>query len=232
MYSNTIRLVPSTTKWRNLKMKKSLDEAEKKARVRDSKLEELINQAEVGLSADQQKTLLEILHRTTGDNYFIGKRKKKTDGVRFVQIIMDNYNYLSEIEYLTNAEKAFLMDLIPYVEFKTNIIIERSSDEEEINSNSASPSYLARKLKRDRSKVSSMMNSLMKKGILAVAETGSTTEDGRICTSRTWFVNPNLLCCSAKDDVDKVTQKIFKRSLKNFRVEGSSKKHQLPIYLF
>jgi hypothetical protein len=72
----------------------------------------------------------------------------------------------------------------------------------------------------------------MKKGILAVAETGSTTEDGRICTSRTWFVNPNLLCCSAKDDVDKVTQKIFKRSLKNFRVEGSSKKHQLPIYLF
>ena len=35
MYSNTIRLVPSTKKWRNLKMKKALEEAEKKARLRD-----------------------------------------------------------------------------------------------------------------------------------------------------------------------------------------------------
>jgi hypothetical protein len=40
------------------------------------------------------------------------------------------------------------------------------------------------------------------------------------------------MCCSPKDGVDKATQKIFKRSLKNFKVEGSSKKHQLPIYLF
>src|SRR6478752_9319463 len=137
MYSNTIRLVPSTKKWRNYKMKKALNEAEKKARVRDSKLEELINQAEVGLSADQQKTLLEVLHNTTGDNYFIGKRKKKTDGVRFVQIIMDNYNYLCKINYLSSAEKAFLMDLTPYLEFKTNIIVERSDDEEEVDADSA-----------------------------------------------------------------------------------------------
>ena len=45
---------------------------------------------------------------------------------------------------------------------------------------------------------------------------GTTTEDGRICTSRTWFVNPNIMCCSPKDGVDKATQKIFKNSLKNF----------------
>lgn len=214
-------------------MKKGLNEAEKKARIRDSKLEELINQAEVGLSADQQKTLLEILHKTTGDNYFIGKRKKKTDGVRFVQILMENYNYLSQIKYLSNAQKAFLLDLVPYVEFKTNILIERPEEDlEEVSENSASPSYLAKKLGRERAKVSKMMNELMKLGILAVAETGMTTEDGRVCTSRTWFVNPNIMCCSARDDVDKATQRIFKRSLKNFKVEGSSKKHNLPIYLF
>lgn len=213
-------------------MKKALEEAEKKARLRDSNIEEIIGQVAVGLSADQQKLLLEVLHNTTGENYFIGKRKKKTDGVKFVQIIMDNYNYLCKINYLSSAEKAFLMDLTPYLEFKTNIIVERSDDEEEVDADSASPSYLAKVFNKNRGNISSLMNGLLAKGVLAVAESGMTTDDGRVCTSRTWFVNPNIMCCSPKDGVDKATQKIFKRSLKNFKVEGSSKKHQLPIYLF
>ncbi|AYE53908.1 hypothetical protein PSE10B_56540 [Pseudomonas amygdali pv. eriobotryae] len=213
-------------------MRKALEEAEKNARLRDSNIEEIIGQVAVGLSADQQKLLLEVLHNTTGENYFIGKRKKKTDGVKFVQIIMDNYNYLCKINYLSSAEKAFLMDLTPYLEFKTNIIVERSDDEEEVDADSASPSYLAKVFNKNRGNISSLMNGLLAKGILAVAESGMTTDDGRVCTSRTWFVNPNIMCCSPKDGVDKATQKIFKRSLKNFKVEGSSKKHQLPIYLF
>jgi hypothetical protein len=213
-------------------VRKALEEAEKNARLRDSNIEEIIGQVAVGLSADQQKLLLEVLHNTTGENYFIGKRKKKTDGVKFVQIIMDNYNYLCKINYLSSAEKAFLMDLTPYLEFKTNIIVERSDDEEEVDADSASPSYLAKVFNKNRGNISSLMNGLLAKGILAVAESGMTTDDGRVCTSRTWFVNPNIMCCSPKDGVDKATQKIFKRSLKNFKVEGSSKKHQLPIYLF
>ncbi|MFC3882026.1 MarR family transcriptional regulator [Bacillus songklensis] len=195
-------------------------------------MDELIGQAEIGLTAEQQRMLLEILHNATGESYFIGKRKKKTDGVKFVQLIMENINYLCEIGYLTTAEKAFLFDITPYLEFKTNIIIERSSDEEEIDANAATPSYLASKLKKERANVSRVMNSLLKKGVLAVAEAGMTTEDGRICTSRTWFVNPNIMCCSPKDGVDKATKKIFKKSLHNFVVEGNSKKHKLPIYLF
>lgn len=209
----------------------SFEESEKKARSRGNQIESFLEQANIGLSVEQQQMLLQILHSTTGDNYFIGKKKKPTDRVKFVQIIMDNYNYLSEIEYLTTAEKAFLMDLIPYVEFKTNILVERASKENEFDSDSATPTYLAKKLNRTRGKVSQLMNGLMKKGLLAVAETGTTTEDGRICTSRTWFVNPNIMCCSPKDGVDKATQKIFKKALRNFVAEDG-KKHKLPIYLF
>ncbi|MDA2113405.1 helix-turn-helix domain-containing protein [Bacillus cereus] len=209
----------------------SFEEAEKKAMSRENQIESFLEQANIGLSVDQQQMLLQILHNTTGDNYFIGKKKKPTDRVKFVQIIMDNYNYLSEIEYLTTAEKAFLMDLIPYVEFKTNILVERASKENEFDSDSATPTYLAKKLNRTRGKVSQLMNGLMKKGLLAVAETGTTTEDGRICTSRTWFVNPNIMCCSPKDGVDKATQRIFKKALRNFLTEDG-KKHKLPIYLF
>ncbi|PEP80991.1 MarR family transcriptional regulator [Bacillus pseudomycoides] len=208
-------------------------QAEKKAKLRDSKIDSIYDQLQSGGYSEEEKSmLLQLLSKATGgEEYFIAKKKKPTDRVRFVQIIMDNYNYLSEINYLTTAEKAFLMDLIPYVEFKTNILVERISKESEFDSDSATPSYLARNLTRTRGKVSELMNGLMKKGLLAVAETGTTTEDGRICTSRTWFVNPNIMCCSPKDGVDKATQKIFKKSLKNFVTEDG-KKHKLPIYLF
>ncbi len=194
--------------------KKIIDfgQAEKRAKERDSKIDSIYDQLQAGGYSEEEKAmLLQLLSKTTGEEYFIGKKKKPTDRVKFVQIIMDNYNYLLKINYLTNAEKAFLMDLIPYIEFKTNILVERANEENEFDSDSATPSYFAKELKRDRSKISKMMNVLMKKGILAVAETGTTTEDGRICTSRTWFVNPNIMCCSPKDGVDKATQKIFKK---------------------
>jgi hypothetical protein len=212
-------------------VKKALDQAEKKARVRDSRIEELIGQAEVGLSADQQKMLLQILHNTTGEDYFIGKRKKKTDGVKFVQMITENIDYLCEIGYLTQAEKAFLFEISRFLEFKSNVIVEKNV-EDEGKPSAASPSYLAKKLNKTRTSVSKMMNELLDKGILGVAETGVTTEDGRICSSRTWFVNPNILCNAPKDEVDRATQQIFSKALRNIKVGEAKKKHKLPIYLF
>ncbi|MBX9988903.1 MarR family transcriptional regulator [Priestia sp. Y58] len=212
-------------------MKKALDQAEKKARVRDSRIEELIGQAEVGLSADQQKMLLQILHKTTGEDYFIGKRKKKTDGVKFVQMITENIDYLCEIGYLTQAEKAFLFEVSRFLEFKSNVIVEKNV-EDEGKPSAASPSYLAKKLNKTRTSVSKMMNELLDKGILGVAETGVTTEEGRICSSRTWFVNPNILCNAPKDEVDRATQQIFSKALRNIKVGEAKKKHKLPIYLF
>lgn len=43
------------------------------------------------------------------------------------------------------------------------------------------------------------MNGLIKKGRLAVAETRTNTENGRMGTTHTWFVNPNIICCSSKN---------------------------------
>ncbi|KAB2486527.1 MarR family transcriptional regulator [Priestia endophytica] len=213
-------------------MIKSSSKASKNAKKRDLDIEELLGQVGVGLSGDQQKMLLEILHKTTGENYFIGKKKKKSDGVKFVQIITDNMNYLNKIGYFTSSEQSFLLQVASYLEFKTNVIVEKKENDEEIEVNAVTPSYLAEQFGKTRESVSKTMNSLLKKGVLGVAEAGMTTEDGRACTSRTWFVNPNILCCSPKDGVDKATQHIFKRSLRNFKVGNDSKKHKLPIYLF
>ncbi|EOO23382.1 hypothetical protein IIU_07040 [Bacillus cereus VD133] len=211
-----------------------LEEAEKKAKARESKINSIYDQLQSGGYTEEEKTmLLQMLSKMSGgEEYFIGKKKKPTDRVRFVQIIMDNMEYLNHIGYFTNAEQAFLLQISSYLEFKTNVIIEKSNGDNEIETNAAIPSYLAEKLGKTRESVSKTMNSLLKKGVLGVAEAGMTTDDGRICTSRTWFVNPNIMCCSPKDSVDRATQHIFKKSLKNFKVKGDTKKHKLPIYLF
>lgn len=209
------------------------EQAERNARMRDFRLEKQQAEQLKGFSKEQIDQVLTMMKQITGEDYFFGKKKKPSDKVRFTQMINENIEYLSKIGYLTNAEKAFLFDLAPYLEFKTNILVERSyGDDEEIDANGATPSYLAEHLGKERARVSNIMNALLKKGILGVAEAGMTTEEGRICTSRTWFVNPNILCCSPKDGVDKATQKIFKKSLRNFKVKDDKRKHNLPIYLF
>jgi len=204
-------------------------QAEKKAKARDSKIDSIYDQLQTGgYSEEERAMLLQMLSKMSGgEEYFIGKKKKPTDRVRFVQIIMDNIDYLIEIGYLSSKEEAFLFKLTSSVEFKTNVLVERETN------NPASPTYLAEKFKMTRQSISSVMNGLLKKGVLAVAQSGVTTEDGRVCTSRTWFVNPNIMCCSPKDGIDKATQHIFRDSLRNFKVEDQGKKkHKLPIYLF
>mgnify|MGYP003853093053 CR=1 FL=1 len=227
-------MIPST-KGENYFMTKVVDfgQAEKKAKLRDIKIDSIHDQLQSGGYSEEEKSmLLQLLSKATGgEEYFIAKKKKPTDRVRFVQIIMDNMEYLNGIGYFTNAEQAFLLQISSYLEFKTNVIIEKNNNNE-IDTNAATPSYLAEKLGKTRESVSKTMNSLLKKGVLGVAEAGMTTDDGRICTSRTWFVNPNIMCCSPKDSIDRATQHIFKKSLRNFKVMGDTKKHKLPIYLF
>ncbi len=61
--------------------------------------------------------------------------------MRFVQLIMDNVNYLTEIEYLSSKEEAFLFKLAPYVEFKTNVIIQKI-DKDNVDTTTPSITYI------------------------------------------------------------------------------------------
>ncbi|MFJ8120001.1 MarR family transcriptional regulator [Bacillus mycoides] len=209
-------------------------QAEKKAKERDSKINSIYEKLEGsgGLSEEERVIMLQVLSKMSGgEEYFIGKKKKPTDRVRFVQMITENIDYLCEIGYLTQPEKAFLFDISRFLEFKSNVIIEKNKDDD-IKPNTASPSYLAKKLGKTRISISKIMNELLEKGVLGVAETGVITEEGRVCSARTWFVNPNILCNSPKDDIDRATQQIFSKALRNIKIDNNKKKHKLPIYLF
>jgi hypothetical protein len=151
-------------------------------------------------------------------------------------LIHENIRFLVKIKYLTNTEKVFLFfEVSCYLEVGTNVLIEKDSNEsDKENINSASIQYLAKELGRERARVSSIMKSLKEKGILACAESGFRDETGRICTKRTWLMNPNIICTGRKkSSIDRVTKNIFKGVLKNFKVTNDSKEvHNLPIYFF
>ncbi|HDR3897068.1 MULTISPECIES: MarR family transcriptional regulator [Bacteria] len=213
-----------------------LNQAEDNARKRDVKKQEKIhNKHYTSLQEEQLGQALETLQDLTGNEYYIGRKRDKFAKVEFSQVIHVTLLYLVKIKYLTTSEKALLLDLMLFLEVGTNVLIEKNILDNQIDPdaiNSASVQYLANELGRQREALSKMMTILKRKGILACAESGFRDETGRICTKRTWLMNPNIICCGKKERIDKVTKHIFKDILRNFKVEGSSEIHNLPIYFF
>jgi len=180
----------------------------------------------------------ELYEALNGEKPTIYTKKNQNSKVAFAQMIQHNIQVLTENGYLTQAQKAFLFDISGYVDFKTNIIVERDyknlskkEKEEDAVPDAATISYIAKLLGLSREQTSRIMNDLKRKGILATAETGMTTDDGRVCSARTWFVNPNIMYCGDKSDIDRTVQYIFKDSLKNI-VGKDGAKIKLPIRLF
>ncbi|MGG1325844.1 MarR family transcriptional regulator [Bacillus tropicus] len=213
-----------------------LNQAEDNARKRDVKKQGKIhNNHYTSLQEKQLGQALETLQDLTGNEYYIGRKRDKFAKVEFSQVIHVTLLYLVKIKYLTTSEKALLLDLMLFLEVGTNVLIEKNILDNQIDPdaiNSASVQYLANELGRQREALSKMMKVLKRKGILACAESGFRDETGRICTKRTWLMNPNIICCGKKERIDKVTKHIFKDMLRNFKVEGSSEIHNLPIYFF
>lgn len=212
-------------------LKKGIKDLEKEHRKRE--LERQNKKEEAAKSLFEQFS--DEYKKLTGEEPAIYHKKKQNTRVAFAQVIQHNVQVLVENEYLTNAEKSFLIDISGYLEFKTNCIVEKETknkkSDEDILPKSASITYIAKILKCSRTTASNVMNSLFSKGVLATAETGMITETGRICTSRTWIMNPNIMFCGDKTDIDPLLQRIFKDSLKNIK-DKNGKKIKLPVRLF
>lgn len=210
-------------------MQESLKQAELNARKRDIEKEQSVE--------NKTKNLLDQLKELTGESYGLHKKRSQNSRVAFAQIMQHNIQMLVDIGYLTTAEESFLFRISGYIDFKTNVIVERDYKNQPIKSKentlpkAAGVSYIASLIGLHRTSASKLMNSLKKKGVLGIAETGSRTEDGRFCNSRTWFVNPNIMYCGDKSDIDMTVQFIFRDALKNLK-DREGKKVKLPVRLF
>ena len=185
------------------------EEAEKRARVRDLELEKKSFQQEHnGVSQNELEKALDLISQATGKEHYIGTKKAPQSRVRFVQSMQGNLHFLYEKEYLTGREKIFLMDIMPYIAFSTNCIV---IDIKVKNPAPASISEIAKLIGSARQNTSTVINSLVKKGLLFKGESGI---EGNNAKAYAIFVNPHVLYAGDKEHVNEALQVMFHKAMK------------------
>lgn len=124
----------------------------------------------------------------------------KTRGINrasFTQLIDDNWDLLTQKGYLTNQESGFMLDITPLIQFQTNAIADVETGQ------FLTVSCIAKYLKRDRSGVSRMINSLTEKGILfEFVDVEEIKKYKRNIHERPLFVNPELFYKGNRNRID------------------------------
>lgn len=205
----------------------------------NKELGQALNQAE-----ELKKSLLQQLKELTGEDYYVGTNKDPFAGEPFNQVMHRNLDLLNSIGYLTQAEESFLFRIQAYLEFRSNVIINREDKFKKKRKNiendfelpkAANVSEIAEMIGKSRQKTSIIMNSLKKKEILLNPEgTGQIIENGRTVSPRTWIVNPYIMICAPRKNevkLDKLTMRLFQYSFKNLQ-DQNGKKVKLPVRFF
>ncbi|MEI5943702.1 MarR family transcriptional regulator, partial [Bacillus albus] len=82
----------------------NLEQAEKNARLREIENSKILSEEEMYL-------VNELQAKANSRGMKLVPERKVKNKAKFVQIIQQNIQHLFEIDYLTNAEKVFLLDI-------------------------------------------------------------------------------------------------------------------------
>src|SRR5690625_3466716 len=134
-----------------MSLKKSLEQAEYNARKRDDLVKEK-NHIDLDL-------VNEVEEKANSLGYGLYK-KKDVNQASFTQTINDNWDIIIRSDYLSSSELSFIVSIQSLIEFNANAIIDRETGK------FMTISEIARYLKRSRSGVSKIVQSLIRKGIL------------------------------------------------------------------
>ncbi|AXI32878.1 helix-turn-helix domain-containing protein [Priestia megaterium] len=192
-------------------MQKALQEAEKKARLREIENGKVLTEEELNYANELQA-------KANSKGMKLVPERKIKNKVRFVQLIQENILYLRDIKYLTTAEKNFLMDLVPNVEFSSNCIV---NDSRQVNSLPVTQSDLAEILGKKKQNINPIIKGLIDKGILARSESG--VEDNNV-RAYALFINPHIMFSGDKDNVNGTLKAMFRKTPKELK--------SLPVKLF
>lgn len=191
----------------------NFNDAERNARQRDLEREKILT--------DEEKEIADDLLRKADDRGMILIPKRKHNSrVKFVQIMQENWSFLEEKGHLTAEEIVFLMRLVPYVAFGSNGIVDSPKKKQPVPMNQTN---IAEALKTSKPKVSRVINGLVKKGIVAKAESGV---EGNNVKSYALFINPHILFSGDRDNIEETLKLMFTKPMKMKVLKD------LPIKLF
>ncbi|MEK4504350.1 MarR family transcriptional regulator [Bacillus sp. FSL R12-0069] len=182
--------------------KLNFQDAEKKARLRD------LNNSEV-LSVEEIELANQLQQKANSRGMKLVPEKRIKNNSKFVQLLQLNWEYLRKNKYMTSEEKIFLIDIQAYIGLHSNAIVD------DITKKYASPlniTQISEILETSRSKVSRVINSLVKKGVLAKTESGV---EGNNVKAYAIYVNPNIIYAGNRDDIQGALVTMFKKAMNN-----------------
>lgn len=187
----------------------NLEQAEKNSRLRDIEDLKVLSEEEMYIANKLQS-------KASSRGMKLVPERKVKNKAKFVQIIQQNIQYLFEIDYLTNAEKVFLVDISMCVGFLSNCLVNDINSKEQIP---LTQRELAKKIGRHETKVSPLVRKLIDKGIMARSESGVDDNNVR---AYALFINPHIMFSGNRDDVNPTLKAVFGKSpkqLKNFPIK-------------
>ncbi|HFU9558865.1 TPA: MarR family transcriptional regulator, partial [Streptococcus agalactiae] len=184
-------------------------QAEKNAIKRDLEIEQRYFEEEHnGIDQETVDEALKVLSKATGGKeIYIGTKKSPQSKVRFAQFLQKNWEFLRKEKYLTSEEKIFLTDIQSNISMHSNAIVD---DIMKKPANALTIQGLADCLNTSRTKVSRVVNALIKKGIFAKAVSGDAC-DIKQAKDYVLFINPNIIYVGDKDDVKEHLVLMFKK---------------------
>ncbi|NKX03297.1 MarR family transcriptional regulator [Bacillus cereus] len=173
-------------------------DAERNARLRDIENSKILTDEEM-----QQANDLQAKANSRGMKLIPEKRVKNK--AEFVQFIQKNWKYLNEIKYLTTGEKAFLLDIMPYIGFLSNALVENPSGKPQMP---LTQEALGLKIGKNKSQMSKIVNPLVDKGILE--RTAGAIENNNT-KAFVIYVNPHIMYSGDRDNINPTLQTMFQR---------------------
>ncbi|MFJ7484635.1 MarR family transcriptional regulator [Bacillus thuringiensis] len=188
-------------------------QAEQKAKKRDLEIEkQQFIEEHNGVDQGEVDEALKILSWATGGKeVYIGTKKSPQSKVRFAQFLQKNWEFLRSEKYFTSEEKVFLVDIQSNISMHSNAIVD---DITKKPANTLTIQALANYLNTSRTKISRIVNTLIKKGIIAKAVTGDIKNFNQ-AKDYVLFINPNIICVGDKDDIGEHLVLMFKKQMES-----------------
>lgn len=122
--------------------------------------------------------------------------------------MQENLGFLYKQKYLTDREKIFLTEIVPYIAFSSNCIVLDIRVKTPVPANI---SEIAKLIDAARQSTSTVINSLVRKGILFKGLSGI---EGNNAKAYAVFVNPHIIYAGDKDSVNEALQVMFYKTMK------------------
>lgn len=188
-------------------MKKDLDQAEKKARLREFENEK----NRQALTDEEIQKANELQNKATARGMLLVPERKIKNKARFAQIIQENWLYLIQNDILKNEEIMFLNKILGFIGIRSNCLVQDIKVKEQIP---MTQTELAEQLKMSRTNANRLIKQLIEKGIMGKFESG---RDGVNAKMYALYINPNIIFCGDRDNVNETLQTMFRKKSKELK---------------